>query len=64
MKEDAEVLLLTSHPIINAKAFAKLSVGSEKTNICSASSFVIKLLFGKMGQKLVLEGQDVRPTRL
>ena len=26
--------------------------------------FMIKIMFGEMGKKLVLEGQDVRPTRL
>ena len=66
MKADAEgAYNLTAPTPVSQKQFAKtLGKVLRRPAFAPLPGFVIKLLFGKMGQKLVLEGQDVRPTRL
>jgi len=66
MKEDSKgVYNLTAPNPVSQKQFAKtLGKVLRRPAFAPLPGFVIKLLFGKMGQKLVLEGQDVRPTRL
>ncbi len=66
MKEDSEgVYNLTATNPVAQKQFAKtLGRVLRRPAFAPLPGFVIKLLFGQMGKKLVLEGQDVRPTRL
>ena len=66
MKEDSEgVYNLTAPNPVSQKQFAKtLGRVLRRPAFAPLPGFVIKLLFGQMGKKLVLEGQDVRPTRL
>ena len=66
MKEDSEgVYNLTAPNPVSQKQFAKtLGKALRRPAFAPLPGFVIKLLFGQMGKKLVLEGQDVRPTRL
>lgn len=50
---------------VSQKQFAKvLGKVLRRPAFMPLPGFVLKLMFGEMGQKLVLEGQDVRPTRL
>jgi len=50
---------------VNQKTFAKtLGKVLRRPAFAPLPGFVIKILFGEMGQKLVLDGQDVRPNRL
>lgn len=56
---------LTAPNTVNQKQFARvLGRVLRRPGFMPLPGFVIKLLFGEMGKKLVLEGQDVRPTRL
>ena len=66
MKEDSEgVYNLTAPNPVSQKKFAKtLGKVLRRPAFAPLPGFVIKLLFGQMGKKLVLEGQDVRPKRL
>lgn len=50
---------------VNQKTFAKtLGKVLRRPAFAPLPGFMIKIMFGEMGQKLVLEGQDVRPNRL
>ena len=50
---------------VSQKQFARvLGRVLRRPGFMPLPGFVIKLLFGEMGKKLVLEGQDVRPKRL
>ena len=66
MKEDSHgVYNLTAPNPVSQKQFAKtLGKVLRRPAFAPLPGFVIKILFGQMGKKLVLEGQDVRPTRL
>ncbi|MFL2981822.1 MAG: TIGR01777 family oxidoreductase [Candidatus Poseidoniaceae archaeon] len=66
MKEDSTgAYNLTAPNPVSQKKFAKtLGKVLRRPAFAPLPGFVIKLLFGQMGKKLVLEGQDVRPTRL
>ena len=66
MKEDTQgIYNLTAPNPVSQKQFAKtLGRVLKRPAFAPLPGFVIKLLFGQMGKKLVLEGQDVRPTRL
>ena len=66
MRADSEgAYNLTAPTPVSQKQFAKtLGRVLRRPAFAPLPGFVIKLLFGKMGQKLVLEGQDVRPNRL
>ena len=66
MKEDSEgVYNLTAPNPVSQKQFAKtLGKVLRRPAFAPLPGFVIKILFGQMGKKLVLEGQDVRPNRL
>ena len=66
MRADSEgAYNLTAPTPVAQKQFAKtLGRVLRRPAFAPLPGFVIKLLFGKMGQKLVLEGQDVRPNRL
>lgn len=66
MQDSAEgVYNLTAPSPVSQKQFAKtLGRVLRRPSFAPLPGFVIKLLFGHMGKKLVLEGQDVRPTRL
>ena len=66
MEEDSEgVYNLTAPNPVSQKQFAKtLGRVLRRPAFAPLPGFAIKLLFGQMGKKLVLEGQDVRPTRL
>ena len=66
MQDSAEgVYNLTAPSPVSQKQFAKtLGRVLRRPSFAPLPGFVIKLLFGQMGKKLVLEGQDVRPTRL
>ena len=66
MKEDSEgVYNLTAPNPVSQKQFAKtLGKVLRRPAFAPLPGFVIKMLFGQMGKKLVLEGQDVRPNRL
>ena len=66
MKEDSEgAYNLTAPNPVSQKQFAKtLGKVLRRPAFAPLPGFVIKILFGQMGKKLVLEGQDVRPNRL
>ncbi|MGB1689161.1 MAG: TIGR01777 family oxidoreductase, partial [Candidatus Poseidoniaceae archaeon] len=66
MKEDSEgAYNLTAPNPVSQKQFAKtLGKVLRRPAFAPLPGFVIKMLFGQMGKKLVLEGQDVRPNRL
>ena len=66
MKEDsAGAYNLTAPNPVSQKQFAKtLGKVLRRPAFAPLPGFVIKILFGQMGKKLVLEGQDVRPNRL
>jgi len=66
MKEDSTgPYNLTAPNPVSQKKFAKtLGKVLRRPAFAPLPGFVIKLLFGQMGKKLVLEGQDVRPKRL
>jgi len=56
---------LTAPTPVNQKTFAKtLGKVLRRPAFAPLPGFMIKLMFGEMGKKLVLEGQDVRPNRL
>ena len=56
---------LTAPNPVSQKQFARvLGRVLRRPGFMPLPGFVIKLLFGEMGKKLVLEGQDVRPKRL
>ena len=56
---------LTAPNPVNQKQFARvLGRVLRRPGFMPLPGFVIKILFGEMGKKLVLEGQDVRPSRL
>ena len=56
---------LTSPNALSQKKFAKiLGRVLRRPAFMPLPGFMIKLLFGEMGQKLVLEGQNVQPKRL
>ena len=66
MKEDSEgAYNLTAPNPVSQKQFAKtLGKVLRRPAFAPLPGFVIKMLFGQMGKKLVLEGQDVKPNRL
>ena len=66
MKEDSEgAYNLTAPNPVSQKQFAKtLGKVLRRPAFAPLPGFVIKMLFGQMGKKLVLEGQYVRPNRL
>ena len=66
MNNDSEgVYNLTAPNPVSQKQFAKtLGKVLRRPAFAPLPGFVIKLMFGQMGKKLVLEGQDVRPKRL
>ena len=66
MKEDSTgAYNLTAPNTVSQKQFAKtLGKVLRRPAFAPLPGFVIKILFGQMGKKLVLEGQDVRPNRL
>ena len=56
---------LTSPQPVTQKQFAKvLGKVLRRPSFIPLPGFMIKLMFGKMGQSLVLEGQEVYPERL
>ena len=56
---------LTSPNAVSQKQFARiLGRVLRRPALLPLPGFVIKILFGEMGQKLVLEGQNVQPKRL
>ena len=65
MKEDSEgAYNLTAPNPVSQKQFAKtLGKVLRRPAFAPLPGFVIKILFGQMGKKLVLEGQDVRPNQ-
>ncbi|MAK97116.1 MAG: oxidoreductase, partial [Euryarchaeota archaeon] len=66
MEDSCEgVYNLTAPNPVSQKQFAKtLGKVLRRPAFMPLPGFMIKIMFGEMGKKLVLEGQDVRPTRL
>lgn len=66
MKEDSDgAYNMTAPNSVSQKQFAKtLGRVLRRPAFMPLPGFMIKLMFGEMGQKLILQGQDVRPSRL
>ena len=56
---------LTSPNSVSQKEFAKI-LGSvlRRPSFMPLPKFALQLMFGEMGKVLIIEGQDVKPTRL
>lgn len=56
--------LTAPHPVTNAEFTKLLGRALAKPTMFSMPGFVVKLLFGEMGERLLLHGQRVVPKRL
>ena len=55
--------LTSPQPVTNAEFAKQLGRALSRSSVCPMPGFVVKLLFGVMGDRLLLHGQRVIPKR-
>ncbi|SMN01333.1 Cell division inhibitor [uncultured Candidatus Thioglobus sp.] len=56
--------LTSPRPVSNAEFTKQLGSALARPTVLSIPGFIVKLLFGEMGDRLLLHGQQVIPKRL
>lgn len=61
---DGPINLTSPHPCTNKEFSEALAIALNKKLFLRLPKFLIKLIFGEMGEKLLLEGQKIYPAKL